>query len=135
MRIAVMILCAIGALSSGFLGLKWVSDANKANELLKVAERLGVAKDEIAKLKSVKTAGYLLMLSAVGAIGAAVAVHLRKEKVAGGVLLAAALIPALFAAKSLVFTIFLLVAGGLCFAIKPPAATKLFDTKPARELA
>ena len=38
------------------------------------------------------------------------------------VLIACAVIPALFAMKSLVFTFFLLVAGGLCLARKSPAA-------------
>ena len=122
MRIAVVVLCALGGLSSGLLGLKWVSDANKAQKLMAVAEELGIAKDAVAKMKSIKTSGYLLVLSGLGAFGAAAAVTTRKEKTVGGVLLVAAIVPALFAAKALVATFFLLVAGGLCFAIKPAPA-------------
>ena len=42
-----------------------------------------------------------------------------RPKVAGPVLLAAAVLPALFTLKALVATIFLVAAGGLCFALKP----------------
>ena len=66
---------------------------------------------------------------AVSAFGAAVASWRGKHQVAGGVLIGAALVPALFAASSLVFTFFLLVAGGLSFAVKPGMSSpqELFD--------
>jgi hypothetical protein len=59
---------------------------------------------------------------AVVAVAATVVWMKRPEmrKAYGGVLIACALVPALFALKSLVFTFFLIVAGGVCLASKSP---------------
>ena len=121
MRVAVLVLAVVGGLAAGFLGLSWVSDAGEARELLKTAEALGVAKEALAEVRAHETAGYLLIVSMLAAFGATVASRRGMNKVAGGVLIGAALVPALFAAKSLVFTILLLVGGGLSFAVKPGA--------------
>lgn len=119
MRIAILVLAAVGGLASGGLGLKWVSDAGKAKQLVREVEKLGIAPDAVKEVGRVETAGYLLLVSMLAAVGGAVAVYLGKTKVAGPVLLAAALLPALFTMKALVATIFLVAAGGLCFALKP----------------
>ena len=121
MRIAVLVLAVFGGLAAGFLGLSWVGDAGEARERLKTMEELGVSKAAIAEVRAFETAGYLLIVSMLAAFGAAVASWRGMHKVAGGMLIGAALVPAVFAAKSLVFTIFLLVAGGLSFAVKPGA--------------
>ena len=129
MRVAVLVLAVVGGLAAGFLGLRWVSDAGEARALLKTMEVLGVAKEALAEVRAHETAGYLLIVSMLAAFGAAVASWRGMNKVAGGVLIGAALVPAVFAAKSLVFTIFLLVAGGLSFAVKPgaPSPRELID--------
>ncbi len=119
MRIAVLVLVAGGGLTSGLLGLKWASDAARARELVREVEKLGIAPDAVREVTRVERAGYLLLVAMLAGCGAAAAVYLGKEKVAGPVLLAAAVIPALFTAKALVGTALLLVAGGLCFALKP----------------
>jgi hypothetical protein len=131
MRIAVLVLAVVGGLTAGFLGLRWVSDAREAPKLLKMAEELGVSKEALAEVRAHETAGYLLIVSMLAAFGAAVASWRGEHKIAGGLLIGAALVPALFAAKSLVFTIFLLVAGGLSFAIKPgePSLRELIDRR------
>jgi hypothetical protein len=140
MRIAILALAALGILTSGFLGMKWVSDSSKVEQAAKLAQDLGVGEDpavkaEVAKAKSAVTAGYLLMVGALGAIAASVMMIRMpaKSKVCGAALIACALIPALFAAKSLVFTFFLIVAGGLCLARKtaPAAAAPMTRTEPA----
>jgi hypothetical protein len=115
----VAVLAVVGGVAAGFLGLSWVSDAGKARELLKRAEELGVAKEALAEVRAHETAGYLLIVSMLAAFGATAASWRGMNKVAGGVLIGAALVPAVFAAKSLVFTILLLVAGGLSFTVKP----------------
>jgi hypothetical protein len=129
MRIAVLVLAVVGGMAAGFLGLRWVNDAGEARELVKAMEELGVSKSALAEVRSHETAGYLLIASMLAAFGAAAASWRGMHKVAGGMLIGAALVPAVFAAKSLVFTIFLLVAGGLSFAVKPgaPSPRELID--------
>ncbi|MBN9523955.1 hypothetical protein J0H58_36510 [bacterium] len=119
MRMTVLVLAAVGGLASGALGLKWVSDAAQSRELVREIEKLGIAPDAVGEVTRVERAGYLLLVSMLAGFGAAAAVYLGKEKVAGPALLAAVVIPALFTAKALVGTFLLLVAGGLCFALKP----------------
>ena len=113
------------ALCSGALGLKWISDSSKVNEAMKAVESLGLGdnpeiKAAVAKARFLVIAAYLLVLGAVVAVVTTVVWMKRPEmtKIYGGVLIACALVPALFAAKSLVFTFFLVVAGGLCLAGK-----------------
>jgi hypothetical protein len=119
MRIAVLVLMVGGGLTSGILGLKWMGDAAKSRELVREMEKLGIAPDAVREVVRVERAGYLLLVSMMAGFGAAAAVYLGKEKVAGPVLLVAAVIPALFTVKALVGTTLLLAAGGLCFALKP----------------
>lgn len=119
MRIAVLVLAAVGGLASGALGLKWVRDAATGRELVREVERLGIAPDAVREVARVERAGYLLVVSMLVGFGAATLAGLGREKVAGPVLLAAAVVPALFTAKALVATVFLIAAGGLCFALRP----------------
>jgi hypothetical protein len=137
MRIAVLVLAVVGGLAAGFLGMKWVSDVGEARKQLKKMEEFGVAKEALAEVRAHERAGYLLIVSMLAAFGAAAASWHGMNKVAGGVLIGAALVPALFAAKSLVFTIFLLVAGGLSFAVKPdaPSPRELFDRSRRKAVA
>ena len=127
MRAVILSLMVLGALGSGVLGLKWISDSSKVDEAMKTVQGLGLGdnpeiKAAAAKARSLVVAAYLMVLGAVVAVVATVIWMKRPEmkKVYGGVLIACALIPALFALKSLVFTFFLIVAGGLCLAGKSP---------------
>lgn len=121
MRGAILGLAIFGALAGGFLGMRWLGDADKVREAAKLVEDLGLSdnpevKASLAKASSLVTAAYLLIVGALVAVPAAV-VGLKKPeytKVAGAVLIACAAVPAIFAMKSLVFTFFLVIAGGLC---------------------
>ena len=127
MRAAILCLVVLGALGSGVLGLKWISDSSKVEEAMKAVQSLGLGdspeiKTAAAKARSLVVAAYLMVLGAVVAV-TTTAIWLKRsemKKAYGGVLIACALVPALFALKSLVFTFFLIVAGGLCLVGKSP---------------
>jgi hypothetical protein len=118
MRIAVLVLAVLGSMSAGFLGVKWVSDAGKYRDLIKTAEKLGVAPDAVRQAGRLETAGYLLMLAAPVGLAGGAASMLGRKRVAAGLLIGAAVVPCLFAAKALLFTFLLLVAAGLALAVK-----------------
>ena len=112
MRIVVFILAILGGLAAAALGAVWLADA-AAVEQLQLGEEAGVA------LEGIVTAGYLLLLALALAIAGGVLALLRKGKFAAGVLISAAVAPAIFEPKSLVFSFLLVVAGLLAFAVKP----------------
>ncbi len=108
-------LAIMGALFGGGLGAKWISDASKYKEELKLVTELGIAPEAVAQVNSYTRAGYLLILAALVAVPTA-GVNLKltgREKLCGAILIGCSLVPALFAAKSLVFTFFLIIAGGM----------------------
>lgn len=115
MRIVVFILAILGGLAAAALGAVWLADAAVVEEL-QLGEEAGVA------LGSIVTAGWLLLLALALGIAGGVLALLRKGKIAAGVLLTAAVAPAIFEPKSLVFSCLLVVAGLLAFAVKPKAS-------------
>ena len=119
MKVAALIVGLIGAILSTGLGSKWVSDYNDNKKLIE-----SFSGGDSALLKEVnrtKNAGYLMIVFGIAAVGAAV-MAIKKSKISGAVMVAAAVIPAFLAPKALVFTFFLLVAGVLALAAKPKVA-------------
>lgn len=128
MRFAILTLAILGTLAGGFLGMKWISDADKVKEATKLLQSLGGSdspevKSAIASANSTVTAAYLMVCGALIAVPAAIVAWKMPAyaKIAGIVLITAAGVPAFFAAKSLIFTFFFVLAGGLCLLVKSPA--------------
>ena len=129
MRITMLILALLGAAGAGFLGYKWYSDSKKPEVQLarKLVEELGkedtsegrAAKEKIAEVDRLILASYFLMAAVPLALVGAFLGDRGQGLVAGVVLLGAAIVPGVLAPKSLVFTFPLLIAGGLCFMIRP----------------
>jgi hypothetical protein len=113
MRIAAFILAILGGLAAAALGMTWLSDAAELEGQIELAQAAGVSLDGIV------TAGYLLILALALGIGGGVLALMRKGKVAAGLLIGAAVAPAIFEPKSLVFSFLLIVAGLLAVAVKP----------------
>lgn len=121
MRIAGLILGILGGLAAGFLGMKWLSDANSMKEMVGAARNLGI---DMSELDKTITAAYILLGSAVLGIVGGVMAFKGKGKIAGLLMLIGALAPAIFAPKALVFTIILLVGGIVSFMAKPSAEAR-----------
>jgi hypothetical protein len=113
MRIAGFIVAILGALAAGALGAVWLSDAAKYEHQIAQAEALGL------DVSGLVTAAYLLCASLLLGIGGGVLALRGKGQIAAIVLIAAGVAPALFAAKALVFTWLLVVAGLLSLGAKP----------------
>ena len=119
MKVADLIVGLIGAILTTGLGSKWVSDYNDNK---RVIESLSGGNSELLQeVNRTKNAGYLMIVFGIAAVAAAVLV-IKKAKIAGGVMVAAAVIPAFLAPKALIFTFFLLIAGVLALAAKPKVA-------------
>ena len=123
MRIAGLALGIIGGLLAGVLGLTWIRDASRMRELVEAARSLGVDTGEVDKLV---IAAYILLAAMVVGIVAGVLAFKGKGKAAAVLMIVAAIAPALFAPKALVFTFILLLGGMLSFAARPKV--KLFQT-------
>lgn len=122
MRIAGLALGVIGGLLAGVLGLTWIRDASRMRELVEAARSLGVDTGEVDKLV---IAAYILLAAMVVGIVAGVLAFKGKGKAAAVLMIVAAIAPALFAPKALVFTFILLLGGMLSFAARPKV--KLFQ--------
>ncbi len=119
MKIAALIVGLIGALLTAGLGSKWVSDYNDNQKL--IASLSGVDASLDKEISRTRNAGYLMIVFGIAALGAAALVF-KQSKISGGVMLAAAIVPALLAPKSLVFTFFLVIAGLLALLARPKVA-------------
>jgi hypothetical protein len=126
MRIVALIFGLLGTVGSGFLGAKWLSDANNLKKEIELVRKIGeVTKDakvnaEIERLdRTVNTAYALIGAAALGAV-ACVLVLGRKGVLAGLVFLVAFGVPlVLFQdGKLLMFTFGLGFAGALSFLVK-----------------
>ncbi|MFO0815284.1 MAG: hypothetical protein U0796_18880 [Gemmatales bacterium] len=130
MRIVIVILGILGALGAGGIGAKWLSDSNTHADTIKQLEEYeknlkasgnqtasNKLSTQMATLNSIVRSAYFLVAGCVGGLIAITLLFLNKIKpqVAGAVLIASAVIPALFEPKSLIFSFFMIVAGGLCF--------------------
>lgn len=118
MRIAGLVLGIIGGLAAGFLGMKWLSDANNMKEMVGAARNLGI---DMTELDKTITAAYILLGSAVLGIVGGVMAFKGKGKIAGLLMLIGAIAPAIFAPKALVFTCLLLIGAAVSFFAKPAA--------------
>ena len=116
MRKAGLILGILGAIAAGFLGMKWLSDANSMKELIGFARNVGVDTSELDRLVM---AAYMLLGSAVLGIIGGVMAYQGKGKIAGILMLIGAIAPAILAPRALVFTCILLVGGLVSFMAKP----------------
>lgn len=123
MRVAVIVLVIIGTIASIGLGIKWLSDFNTYKAEIASVEDLK-ADPEVAQaledMKAMKNCAYALIVCGIIAL---VAVFLigKIGKVAAGVILACAIVPAIFSPISLAFTFFFIIGGILAFFIKPKA--------------
>jgi hypothetical protein len=126
MKIAALIVGLMGALMTLGLGSKWVSDYDKNKDLIESLQKLssaagGEASSAMSELNRTKNAGYLMVvLGIVAAVAAGLVFKIGKPS--GAVMIAAAVIPAALAPKSLVFSFFLIIAGVLAFLAKPKTA-------------
>ncbi len=91
------------------LGMKWQADINDEAEQLAAARGLGI---DMAELDALMTASWFMVAGLfVGTLGGVLAMKGR-GKIGGGLMLAAAAVPAIFAGKALGGT-FLLAIGGI----------------------
>jgi len=124
MRIAALIVGLLGSLLVTGLGAKWLADF-KANKALieQFAGALGGAanNEALVQLERTHRAAYFMVILGILAIAASVFV-LKKTKPSGAVMIAAAVIPAMFAPSTLVFSFLLIIAGILALVAKPKTA-------------
>lgn len=125
MKIAVLVLGILGALAFGGLGGKWVADYQSNKDTIAAMGKLthalggkrGPVDDAIQAVERTKTAGYLMMVAALAALGAAIFVG-RLGKISAAVLLVGAIVPAALAPLSLVAGFLLILAGVLALFVK-----------------
>jgi hypothetical protein len=116
MRILGLILGILGGLAAGFLGMKWMGDADSLKGQIEVVRKMGVNMDELDKMA---TASYMLIGAMVAGIVGGILAMIGKGKIAALLMLAGAILPAIWAPKSLVFTCILLLGGIVSFFAKP----------------
>ncbi len=116
MRILGLILGILGGLLAGCLGWKWLDDANHAKAMLDVARSAGV---NMAELDKTVMAGRMLIGSALAGIVGGILALMGKGKIAALLMLAGAIVPAIWAPKSLIFSFLLIIGGIVCFFVKP----------------
>jgi hypothetical protein len=119
MRIAGLILGILGGLAAGFLGMKWMGDANSLKGQIEVVRKMGVNMDELDKMA---TASYMLIGAMVAGILGGILAMMGKGRIAALLMLAGAILPAIWAPKSLVFTCILVLGGIVSFFAKPRQA-------------
>ena len=116
MRIAGLILGILGGLIAGFLGMKWMGDADSLKGQIELARRAGV---NMAELDKMATASYLLIGAMLAGIVGGILAMMGKGKIAALLMLAGAILPAIWAPKSLIFTCLLMLGGIVSFFAKP----------------
>ncbi|WRS28645.1 hypothetical protein U6B65_05810 [Oscillospiraceae bacterium MB08-C2-2] len=126
MRTAAVVLVIIGTIASIALGVKWISDFETYETEIASVEEFKNDPDVAQALKemqAVRSCAYALI---VCGIIATVTVLLAGKigKLAAGIILACAIVPAIFSPISLVFTFFFLIGGLLLFFAKPKVPTK-----------
>lgn len=121
MRIAVIILVIIGTLASIGLGVKWISDFDTYKTEISAVEDLKSDPDVAQALKDmekVRNCAYALIVCGVIALASAFLIS-KIGKIAAVIIMACAIVPAIFSPISLVFTFFFIIAGILAFFVKP----------------
>jgi len=119
MRILGLILGILGGLAAGFLGMKWMGDAESMKGQIELARKMGV---NMAELDKMLTASYMLLGAMVAGIVGGVLAMMGKGKIAALLMLAGAILPAIWVPKSLIFTCLLLLGGIVSFFAKPRQA-------------
>lgn len=118
MKTLVIVLGIVGSLCALGLGSVWVTDYNKYKETMDSLASMPGAEENMAEFNNLGKAAYILIVG--GLIGIVASLLVGKfGKISAGILIAIAIIPAIFAAKALVGTFLLLIAGGLAFRVKP----------------
>ena len=122
MRILGLILGILGGLLAGCLGWKWLDDANHVKAMMDVARSAGA---NMAELDKTVMAGRMLIGSMAAGIVGGILAMMGKGKIAALLMLAGAIVPAIWAPKSLIFTCLLVIGGIVSFFAKPrqPPAT------------
>lgn len=121
MRVAALIFGLLGALGSGFIGAKWLSDANQEKAKIDLIRALDPAKaKEIDRL--INTAYSLLAAAVLGVVGGVLAIS-RKGMIAAGLFLVAFIVPLLLFgdAKIIIFTFGLALAALFAFFVRSKA--------------
>ncbi len=117
MKIAIVILAVLGALSSGFLGVNWMNDLGALGEMSEL-ERMAAKSMAAAQgqsLDKMGAAAFILIFGAMaGFVGAFFAMK-NRHSLAGGLLLGAGILPVLVQPQAVVFTALLIIGGGLAF--------------------
>ena len=116
MRILGLILGILGGLAAGFLGMKWMGDANHLKASIDAARKMGVNMAEVDKMA---TAAYMLIGAMVAGIVGGILAMMGRGKIAALLMLAGAIVPAIWVPKSLIFTCLLLLGGIVSFFAKP----------------
>lgn len=116
MRILGLILGILGGLAAGFLGMKWMGDADSLKASIEAARKMGA---NMAELDKVATASHMLIGAMVAGIVGGILAMMGKGKIAALLMLAGAIVPAIWVPKSLIFTFLLIIGGIVCFFIKP----------------
>lgn len=119
MRILGLILGILGGLLAGCLGWKWLDDANHVKAMIDLARNSGA---NMAVLDKTVTAAYMLIGGMGAGIVGGILAMMGKGKIAALLMLAGAIVPAIWAPKSLAFTFLLVIGGIVCFFVKPRAA-------------
>lgn len=120
MRITGLILGILGGLVAGFLGMKWMGAAESLKGQIELARKMGVNMAEVDKMV---TASYMLIGAMVAGIVGGVLAFMGRGKIAALLMLAGAIVPAIWAPKSLIFTCLLLLGGIVSFFAKPRQAS------------
>jgi hypothetical protein len=119
MRILGLILGILGGLLAGCLGWKWLDDANHVKAMIDVARSAGA---NMAELDKTVMAGRILIGSMGAGIVGGILAMMGKGKIAALLMLAGAIVPAILAPKSLIFTFLLVIGGIVSFFAKPHTA-------------
>lgn len=116
MRILGLILGILGGLLVGFLGMKWLGDADKLKTQIALMRSAGA---NMAELDKMIMASYMMIGAMVAGIVGGILAMMGKGKIAALLMLAGAILPAIWAPKSLIVTWILLLGAIVSFFAKP----------------
>ena len=116
LRISIIVLALLGALASGAVGVKWISDANESAAQIETLQAMGM---DTSELDQILNGAYMLLGSMVLGFAGAVVAFRRKLVPTSALLILAGVAPALFTAKVLIFTWMLILGGLLALRLKP----------------
>lgn len=134
MKMLVVILGLLGVAAAGGLGMKWISDADSNAETFRKLENYeknlkagGTSqastklKEKLDELNDLIRAAYVLVFGAIAGLVVIVMMLMAKidPRIAGGVMILFPVVAGAFAPRSLVFSAIMILAGGLCFLLKP----------------